>query len=128
MDKTIFFPEGGGQSSDIGYFYKLGNTGIPAVKVIDVKENDEFPLHRIAATDEQGELPEFTKGERLLLKIDWAHRFDNMQRHRRLRHVSRAKRFDKDAVVLKAVAHHIAAAVEKQHDGLDQLDDLQLVF
>lgn len=81
LDKTIFFPEGGGQSSDIGYLYKLGNTGIPAVKVIDVKENGEFPLHRIAATDEQGELPEFTKGERLLLKIDWAHRFDNMQRH-----------------------------------------------
>lgn len=81
FDKTIFFPEGGGQSSDIGYLYKLDNTEIPAAKVINVKENGKNPLHFVAPADGKGELPDFTTGERLLLKIDWAHRFDNMQRH-----------------------------------------------
>lgn len=65
LDESAFYPEGGGQPSDIGV---LGG-----VKVLEVHEKDGELLHY---TDMPLEPGTEVKG-----KIDWEHRFDLMQQH-----------------------------------------------
>ena len=65
LDQTLFFPEEGGQSPDQG---TLG--GIP---VMDVQIKKDVITHKLAAPVEVGST---VKG-----KIDWQHRFYNMQQH-----------------------------------------------
>lgn len=68
LDQTIFFPEGGGQSSDIGT--------INSIPVIDVQESSGEIVHVI-----QGDNIDLKVGDEVDLLLDWEHRFDNMQRH-----------------------------------------------
>lgn len=68
LDRTIFFPTGGGQSCDIG---KINNYG-----VIDVNETTDNIYHTLAESDIK-----LTVGDKVNLELDWEHRFDNMQRH-----------------------------------------------
>ena len=65
LDQTAFYPEGGGQPTDIGV---LGG-----VKVTDVHEKAGVITHTCAAPLEVGAV---VSG-----KIDWAVRFDHMQQH-----------------------------------------------
>ena len=65
LDKTLFFPEQGGQSSDIG---TLDNA-----KVIDVQIADGVIYHYVTSG--------FLIGEEVKGVIDWQHRFNNMQQH-----------------------------------------------
>lgn len=80
LDKTAFFPEGGGQSCD------LGNIG--PYTIIDVQEKGEEVIHTAmipSADDAKGTaagakgLP--AAGDTVSCSIDWDRRFDNMQRH-----------------------------------------------
>src|SRR5665647_610675 len=64
LDRTAFYPEGGGQPWDLG---TLG--GLPVVSVVD---EDGQVVHRV-----KGALPE---GEMVGL-VDWERRFDHMQQH-----------------------------------------------
>ena len=86
LDRTAFFPEGGGQSCDLGI---IG--GFP---VIDVREDGDEVIHKIktdAASDTaqetapSGTTPEgdciLQPGSAIHCRLDWPHRFDNMQRH-----------------------------------------------
>ena len=68
LDQTVFFPEGGGQSSDIG---KINNFTVDMVF-----EKDDEIYHRLK--DYDGTLKE---GDQVTAEICWEHRFDNMQRH-----------------------------------------------
>ena len=64
LDRTAFYPEGGGQPSDLG---RLG--GAPVVAVVD-REGEVVHLVR-------GQLPEGeVRGE-----VEWSRRFDHMQQH-----------------------------------------------
>ena len=88
LDQTIFFPEGGGQSCDIGtindcpvthvsetkdsIYHKLSLAESP-IKGISTLSDDEF----LAACGKLG----LTPGSDVNLTIDWERRFDNMQRH-----------------------------------------------
>ncbi len=65
LDKTAFFPEGGGQPSDIGF---LDDT-----KVYDVQIKDGIIYHYTTKKFEKGQL---VKG-----KVDFDRRFDFMQQH-----------------------------------------------
>ena len=65
LDETLFFPEAGGQSADRGWLEK--------VRVLNVQIDQGIIYHY---TD--GALPE---GETVHGKIDWEHRFSNMQQH-----------------------------------------------
>ncbi len=65
LDRTAFFPEGGGQGSDTGE--------INGVKVYDVRINDGIIYHYTTKP--------FEKGERVVGKIDFERRFDFMQQH-----------------------------------------------
>jgi alanyl-tRNA synthetase len=64
MDKTIFFPEGGGQPSDRG---TIGDS-----QVFNVLEKDGVIYHHV------DKVPE---GESHLCVLDWDRRFDHMQQH-----------------------------------------------
>lgn len=65
LDRTLFYPEGGGQPADMG---TLGGA-----KVLDVQEKDDIVLH---TTDKPLEVGATVEGE-----IDWERRFDLMQNH-----------------------------------------------
>ena len=65
LDRTAFYPEGGGQPADHG---TLGSA-----KVTDVHEKDGIVLHTCDAPLEVG--------SRVCGEIDWARRFDHMQQH-----------------------------------------------
>lgn len=76
LDRTLFFPTGGGQSCDRG---TLGG-----FTVNDVYEFDDEIYHEIASgntnSGSEGKiLP--AVGDSVHLSLDWTHRFDNMQRH-----------------------------------------------
>lgn len=65
LDKTAFFPEGGGQAGDRG---RIGDT-----PVFDTHEKDGQVLHRTHAPLEIGQT--------LACEVDFATRFDRMQNH-----------------------------------------------
>ncbi len=65
LDRTAFYPEGGGQPADCGF---LG-----PVQVTDVHERDGEILHTC--------LDRLPVGEEVPGRIDWARRFDHMQQH-----------------------------------------------
>ena len=65
LDRTAFYPEGGGQPADHG---RLGT-----VSVTDVHEKDGVVFHTCDGPVETGATLEGT--------IDWARRFDHMQQH-----------------------------------------------
>lgn len=65
LDKTAFYPEGGGQPCDLGT--------INGVKVVDVQEKDEEVVHYITE--------EISAGTEVHGVIDWARRYDLMVQH-----------------------------------------------
>lgn len=70
LDQSAFFPEGGGQSCDLGY--------IGPYEVLDVQESGETVIHTV-------KVPENTEppaaGNIASCSLNWERRFDNMQRH-----------------------------------------------
>lgn len=65
LNRTAFYPEGGGQPADTGY--------LDSVKVMDVHEKDGEVVHLCESPLE--------KGGSVAGKIDWTRRFDHMQHH-----------------------------------------------
>ena len=70
LTRTAFFPEGGGQSADTGFFYTEDGREIP---VTDVQEKEGMVFHYISSPVKEGEE---IKG-----KLDFAERFSKMQQH-----------------------------------------------
>ena len=64
LDKTIFYPEGGGQPSDIGY--------IGDIPVVHVRIKDSVIYHEVTEKPETKEV---------ICKLDFKRRFDHMQQH-----------------------------------------------
>ena len=77
LDRTAFFPEGGGQSCDLGTIQIIDDSGVcgPGLQVTDVQEDGNDVVHRLASYEG------LTEGCRVRCRLDWARRFDNMQRH-----------------------------------------------
>ncbi|CAH0517916.1 unnamed protein product [Peronospora belbahrii] len=68
---TVLFPEGGGQPWDTGT--------INDMTVDKVYVKDGRCLHRVFTRDE--DLVPFVKGEKVVVNVNWARRFDHMQQH-----------------------------------------------
>ena len=68
LDATLFFPEEGGQTSDIG---TLGDCPVTHVSI-----EGGVVTHEL-----KGALGAFKEGDTVKGKIDWGHRFSNMQNH-----------------------------------------------
>ena len=67
LDRTVFYPEGGGQPGDRGTFGKW--------KIVDTRKNaDGEPLHII-----EGDKPDI--GTKATLSLDWEHRYFYMTEH-----------------------------------------------
>lgn len=81
LDKTAFFPEGGGQSCDTGLMNGFA--------VTDVQEHDGQVYHTLSASPADGsckaaeddEPALLSMGSKVKCSLDWDRRFDNMQRH-----------------------------------------------
>ncbi|MBR4410472.1 MAG: alanyl-tRNA editing protein, partial [Firmicutes bacterium] len=71
LDRSLFFPEGGGQNADRGT--------IAGFSVLDVQEKEDQIYHLVDCTPDQ--LPDAGSDTQVLQLLDWDHRFDNMQRH-----------------------------------------------
>ncbi|MGL4850801.1 MAG: alanyl-tRNA editing protein [Clostridium sp.] len=65
LDKTAFFPGGGGQPKDKGT--------IEGIEVVDLYEENDVVYHVVEKN--------ILKKHRLKCEIDWEHRFDYMQQH-----------------------------------------------
>ena len=76
LDRTAFFPEGGGQSCDTGTIENPHGK----FTVIDVQEDGENVIHTVKPADDSG-TPELSTGTEVTCSLDWGRRFDNMQRH-----------------------------------------------
>ena len=70
LDRTIFFPTGGGQSCDRGTI-----AGFKVTNVYEDEAADDI-IHIVDASP-----ADFETGTAVYLILDWEHRFDNMQRH-----------------------------------------------
>ena len=64
LDRTLFYPTGGGQPHDTGTLHAAG--------VIDVIEEDEAVIHIVDGSVPAGSVTG---------KVDWERRFDHMQQH-----------------------------------------------
>lgn len=79
LDRTLFFPEEGGQSPDQGILFEENSAGQARTgHVLDVQlqrggDGEEIIVHTL-------DIP-FDPGETVQGKIDWQHRFSNMQQH-----------------------------------------------
>lgn len=73
LDKTAFYPEGGGQTGDSGWLY-FGN-GLE-LNVEYTRKKEDRVLHEISG---KGEI--LKAGDRVRGVIDWDRRFDHMQQH-----------------------------------------------
>ncbi len=77
LDKSAFFPEGGGQSCDLGM--------MGGYEVIDVQEKDEEVYHKVKPAEGEnsadGKPAPLQEGDAVHCVLDWDRRFDNMQRH-----------------------------------------------
>ena len=67
IDRTAFYPEGGGQVGDTGF--------IGGVRVVDTKKKDSKILHILEST------PSFSVGDKLECEIDWERRYNIMRLH-----------------------------------------------
>ena len=65
LNKTLFFPEEGGQSPDKG--------NIDDIRVLDVQIHNDVITHTLAQP--------IAEGSEVHGEIDWEHRFSNMQQH-----------------------------------------------
>jgi alanyl-tRNA synthetase len=82
FDQTIFYPEGGGQPSDIG------TLTVPDLKasydIVDVQKSGSVIRHKIAQSDQTKGEPEFAdlkKGMKVSGNLDWNRRLSLMQHH-----------------------------------------------
>lgn len=65
LDRTVFYPTGGGQPCDLGT--------LNGVAVTDVSERGEEIVHRVTAP--------LSVGSEAVMAVDWDRRFDLMQQH-----------------------------------------------
>ena len=82
LDRTVFFPEGGGQSSDIGWICKTGNGNncrSAMYAVTDVQILDGVIRHTVSCPEDDAMF--FQPGDQVILQINWERRFGFMQNH-----------------------------------------------
>lgn len=75
LDRTIFFPEGGGQPGDKGLIY-LHENHDKYIEIYDTHECDEKVAHYTKENNIDLKI-----GDKVRIELDWNFRFMNMQRH-----------------------------------------------
>ncbi len=75
LDKTIFYPTGGGQLHDTGYIESMRDDGT-RLRVYDVVESNGAIFHFV-----RGDLDKISVGDEVKLVIDWDRRYRLMRHH-----------------------------------------------
>jgi misacylated tRNA(Ala) deacylase len=88
LDRTIFYPTGGGVLNDTGTISLNGN----GYKVIDVKKTDDKVIHILEAESD------LKVGDRVLCRIDWDRRYALMRYH--------------------TATHVVGGVIEKKYDAM----------
>ena len=73
LDQTAFFPEGGGQPADQGFFYLIKDKKEEAISVLDVQKEGESIFHHLSSA--------VSVGEKIHGSVNQARRWDFMQQH-----------------------------------------------
>ncbi len=76
LDRTVFYPGGGGQPSDSGVLRASDGTGWA---VAAARKSGDDVVHQLAEDAAAVRLP--AVGERVVAEIDWARRYDLMRTH-----------------------------------------------
>ena len=76
LDRTFFYPTGGGQPNDLG---TLRSEGGGSVDVVDVTKSGASVLHRIRGSP--GEIQGLTVGLEVEGEVDWPRRYRHMRLH-----------------------------------------------
>ena len=71
FDKTIFYPEGGGQPGDEGFLI----SGETKMRVLGTKYINNKLVHLVEETQD------FKKNDKVKLELDWSRRYSHMQVH-----------------------------------------------
>lgn len=79
LDRTYFYPAGGGQPCDRGSVRALGAEGNPEIPVIDVVKTGPSVLHRVRGSP--GALSTLRVGVEVEGRIDWDRRHRHMRLH-----------------------------------------------
>lgn len=79
LDRTLFYPEGGGQPSDVGFIGVKGNKGIDKFRVLHTEKIQGIVLHRMEEDDIEKLIP--FRGSRITGKIDPVRRKTLTQNH-----------------------------------------------
>jgi len=81
LDRTLFFPEEGGQTPDKGVIKCSLNGNEEQFSVVDVQIKDEIIYHTVKADDKSSAVADLSDGIEIAGIIDWNHRYSNMQQH-----------------------------------------------
>ncbi|MHA1738206.1 MAG: alanine--tRNA ligase-related protein [Candidatus Heimdallarchaeota archaeon] len=114
LDKTLFYPFGGGQVSDIGFIIPKANKNMK-IKVSNVENEGGKIIHFIQKKDHQKLKP----GEKIIGKIDWERRYKIMKGHTS-QHILSALILDKTGIMTtKAVldASEVAIYLSEKISG-----------
>ena len=71
FDKTIFYPEGGGQPGDEGFI----TSGENKTRILGTKYINQKLIHLVTETQD------FKKNDKVKLELDWSRRYSHMQVH-----------------------------------------------
>ena len=71
FDKTIFYPEGGGQPGDEGFI----TSGENKTRILGTKYTNQKLVHLVIETQD------FKKNDKVKLELDWSRRYSHMQVH-----------------------------------------------
>ena len=71
FDKTIFYPEGGGQLGDEGFI----TSGENKTRILGTKYINQKLVHLVTETQD------FKKNDKVKLELDWSRRYSHMQVH-----------------------------------------------
>lgn len=81
LDRTLFYPEGGGQPGDTGVLQLEGEDVLYRVKGVQEKDGDIVHLVELPPGKDGVRKVPFAPGARVRGRIDWERRFDHMQQH-----------------------------------------------
>lgn len=76
LDKTLFYPFGGGQVSDSGFILPKANQNMK-IKILNVENENGKIIHFMKKKD----LLKLKPGEKIIGKIDWERRYEIMKGH-----------------------------------------------
>ncbi len=112
LDRTLFYPEGGGQPSDIGW--------IDNIEVSRVEKRKDAVWHYLAAKPAH---------EQVRGLIKWSHRFDYMQQHTG-QHILSAvmyRRFGYNTVAVHQGDEYTTIEIDREAISQDEINEIETV-